>query len=296
LSILKSFIRFAGFILMLRLWRVPVYWTAHNLYPHEACDVPGLDWLARRFVIGASRKVFVHGQTAAGVLAEEFPSVRPKIVIIDHGQWVDLYPRGCTRKDARGRFGFGRDEFVFLFMGLCREYKNLHVLIPTFEKIEGNAGLLIAGSFPSDAYYRQIRDLADRQPPGRVVLRAGFIPDEEIQYLLAAADAVVLPYTEVLTSGAAVLALSFGRPVVAPRRGHLIDLVDGDCGVLYTIGDGESLLSAMRKAMNRQFDETLITTRALEHDWDFTAGRIVETMNGNFRKHLECDETQNTLH
>ena len=72
LSILKAFTRFAGFILVLRLWGIPVYWTAHNLYPHEACSVPGLDWLARRFVIAVSRKVFVHGPTAAAILAESF--------------------------------------------------------------------------------------------------------------------------------------------------------------------------------------------------------------------------------
>ncbi len=278
LTTLKNFARFVRFILMPQLWGIPVYWTAHNLYPHEKCEIPGVDWLARRLVISVSRRVFVHGPTAAGILAEEFPSVRQKIVIIDHGHWVDLYPRDCSRKDARNRFGLGEDEFVFLFAGLCREYKNLDGLIQTFEKLEGNSRLIIAGAFLSEAYYRQIRDLADRQPPGRVVLRAGFVPDEEMQYLMTAADAVVLPYTDVLTSGAAVLALSFGRPVVAPRKGYLVDLVGSDCGVLYTIGDGESLLSAMCSTMNRQFDEKRITTRALQHDWGYSARRIMEEM------------------
>ena len=94
---------------------------------------------------------------------------------------------------------------------------------------------------------------------------------------MTAADTVVLPYTDVLTR-CAVLALSFGRPVVAPRKGYLVDLVGSDCGVLYTIGDGESLLSAMRDAIHRQFDEKRITTRALEHDWGYSARRIVEEM------------------
>jgi glycosyltransferase involved in cell wall biosynthesis len=278
LSILRNFARFTRFILMLRFWGIPVYWTAHNLYPHEVCNVPGLDWLVRRVVIAASHRVFVHGAAATGIMVEEFPSVRKKVVVIDHGHWVDFYPMGCSRKDARDWFGLGEDEFVFLFVGLCREYKNLDGLIQSFEKIEGDARLVIAGAFLSEAYYKQIRELADRQPPGRVILRAGFVPDEEIQYFLTASDAVVLPYTEILTSGAAVLALSFGRPVIAPRRGYLVDLVGSDCGVLYTIGNANSLLSAMCKAMNQQFDEKQITTRALEHDWGKTAKRMVEVM------------------
>jgi glycosyltransferase involved in cell wall biosynthesis len=280
LGILRSFTHFTLFLLMLKLWGIPVYWTAHNLYPHEMSHVPGLDWLARQFVIAVSRRVFVHGPTAAGILAEEFPSVTQKIVVIDHGHWMDLYPNGCSRSKARIRLGLGKDEFVFLSLGLCREYKGLDRLIQTFEKVEGNVKLIIAGHFLSQAYYQQIRDLVDKQPPGRVVLKPGFIQDQEIQYFLTSADAAVLPYTEVLTSGAAILALSFGRPVVAPRRGYLVDLVNSDCGVLYTIRDDKSLLSAMCKVMKQQFDEKRIRSRALEHDWDQTATRMVEVIRG----------------
>ena len=41
---------------------------------------------------------------------------------------------------------------------------------------------------------------------------------------LPATDLVVLPYRDILNSGSAVLALSFDRPVLVPRRGSLGDL------------------------------------------------------------------------
>jgi glycosyltransferase involved in cell wall biosynthesis len=57
------------------------------------------------------------------------------------------------------------------------------------------------------------------------------VDDVDVQLYFEAADWVVLPYRDVLTSGSALLALSFGRPVVAPRRGCLADLDETD-GVL----------------------------------------------------------------
>jgi glycosyltransferase involved in cell wall biosynthesis len=278
LRTIKNFARFIVLILMLRLWGLPICWIAHNLYPHEPSGIPGLDWLARCFIIAISLRIFVHGPTAAGILAEEFPLARRKVVIIDHGNMINLYPRSCNREDARKMLGLSADVFVFLFIGLCREYKNIHGLLQAFEKIEEDAKLVIAGVFHSKAYYKIIYDLVEKHPRGRVIFRPGFVPDEEMQHLLTAADVVVLPYTEILTSGAAVLALSFGRPIVAPRRGYLIDLVNSACGILYTADDGEGLSLAMHKAMKQQFDEKQIINRALELDWRETAKRIVDAL------------------
>ena len=188
---LKKFASFILLILLLKLRGLPVYWTAHNLYPHEPSVLPVLDRWARRFVVAISRRIFVHGPTAAGILAEEFPAAGRKSVVIDHGNWIGLYPGVCSKAEARQGIWAAPDQFVFLFVGLCREYKNLHGLLEAFEKIEGNAKLVIAGLFLNDTYYHKIRVLAERHPPGRVLLRPGFVPDEELQHLVAAADTVV---------------------------------------------------------------------------------------------------------
>jgi beta-1,4-mannosyltransferase len=50
------------------------------------------------------------------------------------------------------------------------------------------------------------------------------IPEDEMQLFLNAADLVVLPYRDVLNSGAALLALSFNTPVLTPDAGALPEL------------------------------------------------------------------------
>jgi glycosyltransferase involved in cell wall biosynthesis len=97
------------------------------------------------------------------------------------------------------------------------------------------------------------------------------VPSENLQLYLNACDVVVLPYREDLTSGAAMLALSFGRPVVAPRMGTLEELLTDDCGVLYDPRSDAALVDAMRAARMRHFSAQAIVSRAQQFSWDRSA-------------------------
>jgi hypothetical protein len=51
-----------------------------------------------------------------------------------------------------------------------------------------------------------------------------FINKNLVQYYLRAADLIALPYTKILNSGTALLALSFDRPVLLPALGAMPEL------------------------------------------------------------------------
>ena len=67
--------------------------------------------------------------------------------------------------------------------------------------------------------------------------RLGFVPDDELQVYLRAADVVATPFLEILTSGSVLLAMSFERAVIAPRRGCVAETVGDDGGILYDADD-----------------------------------------------------------
>ena len=75
------------------------------------------------------------------------------------------------------------------------------------------------------------------------------IPADDMQIYLNASDVVVLPFLDTLTSGSAILALGFGRPVIAPAVGCLPELLRGHgCGIVYEPHGEHGLLHALQLA------------------------------------------------
>ncbi len=204
-----------------------------------------------------------------------FPAVAGRTVLIDHGHYIGYYPDVVTRSAARLKLGIADNDFVFLFIGLCKPYKNVEGLISAFEQLGGEPVLVIAGKFPNSKYEATIRAAVARSR-ARIILHPGFVPDGDIQIYLHACDIVTAPYKEVLTSGTTMLAFSFGRPVIAPALGFLKDAVTEDSGLLYDASQLDGLENAMQSAMQAKFDESRIVEHAKAHDWRLSAQRMIE--------------------
>jgi glycosyltransferase involved in cell wall biosynthesis len=106
--------------------------------------------------------------------------------------------------------------------------------------------LIAGGTWPPESYVDKLRRLAEADPS--IILRAERIADEEIQLYLNAADVMVYPFREVLTSSSVIMAMSFGRPVIVPRMGCLPELVGPDAGFIYEPGDVADLEARLKAA------------------------------------------------
>ena len=245
----------------------------------EPNALPGLDRIGRLLLTRLSERIFAHGPTAARLVADEFGVALGKISLIDHGHWVGSFAEHVSRSEARRRLELPSEGKVFLSIGGCKRYRNLLGLIEAFKSLGvlRTAGtLVIAGKFQEPEY----RQAVERAISGRGDIRLfpQYIPDDELQNYLISADVVVLPYLDILTSGAAVLALSFGRPVVAPRKGCLIDLVDRESGILYEPTEPASLVGAMRQAIDTQFDSDVIKHSVKRFSWQRSGKAFVDAM------------------
>jgi glycosyltransferase involved in cell wall biosynthesis len=111
----------------------------------------------------------------------------------------------------------------------------------------------------------------------RIKVIAERIPRSRMGVLLRAADAVVLPYRDVLTSGSLILAMGFGRAVIAPRLGCLPETIPEDGAILYDPTAPGALADALREALGRDLgamgDHNLEAARAL--DWDDIARQTI---------------------
>lgn len=244
-------VRFVGFWLRLGLLRrvdAKIVWTVHNVCDHES-GFPRIDrWVCRRLYRSAD-SVIAHSPGARALVEEQWGVVRrPDFAIIHHGHFIDCYAGGVSRTAARSRLHIPPDVQVFLFLGNIRPYKGVPQLVRDFKAIATPAmRLVIAGEVLSADLASEIRrEIADCK---WIDFRPAFIPDDEVTQYLGAADVVVFPYTKALTSGALILAMSFGRACVAPRMGALGDTLDAAGGFLYDPREPLALRDAMLAAM-----------------------------------------------
>jgi glycosyltransferase involved in cell wall biosynthesis len=268
---------FVAQLITLRLFRVRIIWTLHNLGIHEERADERLNVAIHRQLVRRSGAVIAHCEAAVRAAVETYQLSEvdaTKLRIIPHGSYVDVYGPLVDRAVARDQLAIPPDARLFVFIGAVRAYKGITELIEAVRALpaDANARLIIAGR-PFD----QAEGDAVRQAAGdddRITLRLEFIPDEELPVLLGAADAVALPFRDILTSGSAILAMSYGRPVIAPSLGCLPETLPADGNLLYDAEDEGGLRWALWRALTADLDEP--GARNLRHAKELDWARIAE--------------------
>ncbi len=242
-----------------------VAYTVHNLDPHE--EAGAVERWGTAQMLALADVVHVHDAGTAALVAARFGR-RHGVVIVPHGHYLSCYPNTVSRNTARAALSLPTDAFVFACLGLLRPYKGLEELLPAFRSLpERDLCLLLAGKPGSKSYLRSLQVLAagDR----RIRLAPRFLQPDEVQFYLNAADACVFPYRQITTSGAALLAFSFGLPVIAPALGTFPSLVTERRGLLYDPTEPDALTRALIQA--RQTDWTgareAIMAWVAQFDW-----------------------------
>ena len=211
-NIALAFIRFIILLTVMRVKAKKIFWTAHNLLPHSKNALPLIDVFARHIIISMVSNIFVHGAEAEIVLLKRFPRAKGKTVRIPHGNWIDRYQPKQTKESGRCQLDLPGNSFIYLLFGQCKPYKNIEALVRVFlDSSREDDYLLIAGRFSDNTYLSKIKKAAAGDPRIRIDNR--FIPDNEVSSYLSASDAMCVPYREILTSGTAMLSISFGKPV-----------------------------------------------------------------------------------
>jgi beta-1,4-mannosyltransferase len=250
-----------------------VVWTVHNLAAHESRD-PGGDLAARRYLARRAARLIAHCGAARAAVGASYRVAEERVEVIPFGTFAGSYPNRAARDESRRRLGVDGDRFVFLFLGSLRPYKGIEELLESFALVpEPRKQLLVAGHASDEGYLEEVRRRAAASPGVR--LEARFIADDELQFFFNAADAVVLPFREVLTSASLVLAMGFGRMVVAPRLGCIPEYADPAGSVLYDPARPGALAEALAGALARDAEACgrHNLERARRLDWNETGAR-----------------------
>ncbi len=278
-SSLRRLLGLVSALVLLKLRGARLVYTVHNLSPHEQ-SLPVLSRVASRLVFGLADALHVHDETVRVRVAQHCGTPK-KVHVVPHGSYIGAYPNSCTRQEARAKLQLPEDAFIYLCLGQVRRYKGVQDLISAFGQLPaGNQQLVLAGHVHDTAYAQQLA-LTTEALSG-IHTWFSYVDDAEVQYFMQACDVCVLPYRDMTTSGAAILAFSFGKPIVAPALGGFPELADAGRGIVYDPQQKDGLLLALLQA--RSTDMAAAGQKALswatEHDWRILVPRFIEIYEG----------------
>ena len=224
-----------------------IVWTVHNYKSHRNWFPLIEDFLCWNLYRYADRFI-VH--TPAGknfLFANGIPE--NKISVIAHGTYRQYYGAPRNAEESRKELGINKNAIVFLNFGILRRYKRIDCIRSVFNRLssEKRIKLFVAGKVPKD----------------------------KVASFFTAADFFVMGHQNFLTSGTAVLALSYGLPVIAPSSGDMPYIIrNGENGFLYGTDDElQELISAVSNfpdAKKNKMRNNAMKSVA-KHSWKFVA-------------------------
>lgn len=243
-------VRSTGFIcemMLLKMLGIKIIWTVHNIIGHEEKS-KHLQLFFNRILAKLSNRLIVHCPSAREEVKKLYGKDLP-ITIAYHGNYIGHYKNAITHSDARNMLKLNTDDIIFLHFGYIRSYKGVLELIDAFKKVNNQKiKILIVGKPRDDKIAIDILNKSKDDERIKNILR--FIPDDDIQIYMNAADVIILPYKNILTSGATILAMSFGKPVVAPVAGCIKDILNERGAFLYPTNTNSNLFEAIKNASN----------------------------------------------
>ena len=188
---------------------------------------------------------------------------------------------GASARSLRAELGVDGHPLV-LFAGRLEYEKGVQTLIdavPHLDRSAPGARLVIAGT---GSHRGELEARVRARRLGRRVRFEGFVGEERLRGLYAAADVVVVPSLYEPFGLVAVEAMACGTPVVASDTGGLREIVEhGVTGLRFASGNARSLAAAVRRVLlDRELAERLSANarRALDSraTWQDVAARTVE--------------------
>ena len=227
---------------------------------------------AYRGVIERADLIVHHCKRSATELAERHPvPASTPYIVHPHGHY-QTYPDTTNRTDARRKLGIADDAVVFLHFGALRGYKGVDGVLSAFEKADvPHKYLLIAGQYSRAPGWRgrvdNLRMTAIEQVSRNKAAYLQSVPQQDIQDLMYASDAMVLGHRRGLNSGVAVLGMTFGKLVIGPDIGCIGCVLAEGRNFVYPAGDIQALALAMGAVPDLDLDAIDSYNRRVAASW-----------------------------
>ena len=221
--------------------------TVHNRKPHYwNADV------AQRLY----ERVYAHmdgvihcGQTSLDEFKVQFPdcAMLPQVVI-PQGLHTG-FPNLVTQTEARKRLKLPESTAVFLAFGHMRHIEEGEQILKGFSALpmRNKQLLIVTNRAPRKHLLRRLLFRVRTRCDPKIRFQIGIVPEQDVQYVVNAADVLVISRLEILNSGNLQLGFTFGKVVVGPDRGVVGEILRQTGNPVFSPGNIQSVSQALAK-------------------------------------------------
>lgn len=267
--------------LLTRVTGTKVVWTIHNKVAHEQLNTTK-ELFFRRCLAKSVSRIIIHSKEALDVINKLYGfKLNKKTSVIFHGNYNNIYPKANPdSRQLKDKYALDHATPIISYVGMIKPYKGVENLIKAFIKAcnnKNNSYLILSGKVATKAYEEELLALIDNHP--RIKVNFKFLSEQELVDTLAISDYVCLPFSDTLTSGSTILAMSFNKALILPQNASIFGCVPND-GVHY-FNDLNALSNIIENVDKKQAETMgkLNGCEAKEMSWLTVADLTAETYN-----------------
>ncbi|MBU8920719.1 MAG: glycosyltransferase family 4 protein [Bacteroidales bacterium] len=255
---------------------LPVVCRIHGSDINDYIRFPGRKHLILEAMSKADGIISVNEDLAGRLRYED---IEPgKIHVVYNGIDRSIF-MPVDRSECREELGLDREMKMILFAGNLKQVKGIDVLLEALEKIEMRDWQLhILGRGPEKVH---LEKMASRPPLSGKVFFHGSVPHNDMVKWFNASDVFCLPSLHEGTPNVILESLACSIPVVCSDTGGIPEIVTGDSGILFEVGNSRTLSESLVKALTREWDRSSIDCPA--ETWTKNAQRVTDVFDITIR-------------
>lgn len=285
-------------ILFLRLLNIVSITSIHDIVPlDKKLEQNSLSMKLFNLIYKYSISLNVHSNYVCNLILELEPSLKNKMFLTRLGNYKNFNETMNERfkfsqADAKNSVGLSNFDQVLLIFGTIKPNKRLDWVINAMKLVvekNDHVRLLIVGSLQDRDVQKELLLVKELGLDNHVLWRLEKVSDEELSVYLIAADIVLFPYEWIYQSAGIIMAMSFGKPIIANDVGSIGELIkSGNTGLLVQMDNPEKLASAIKFLLINQKESHRLGDAALRYvDDNLSWHSIAQITLDNYQRLLE---------
>lgn len=194
-----------------------------------------------------------HTKYSLDIIQKDFP--KKNCSLMPHSDIDIFYSNNKNEFDSKAFLGLDTCYKYILFFGTIKKSKGLDILIKAWSRLFNDFQqykLLIVGRQWQDGTsdYRKIIENYDVQ--GSTIWINERIDDDIVNLYFKSSDIVVLPYTEIYSSGVLLRAIGYKKPLIVSDQEAFLEVVDKESAFIFKTGSVSNLTDTLKTSIEDQ--------------------------------------------